>query len=269
MDAWLVIAVVVIGGLVLVWARRAVRRRIRFHRIKAFERRRGSRVIAIIDRNQPWFSLTATEVFLEVDQSEQVLRAIQLTDEKVPIDLILHTPGGVVMAAEQVAAALSAHPATVTAFVPFYAMSAGTMIALAADVIVMAPVAALGPVDPQLGEHSAASIIRTAQQKPASDLDDATLMMAEDARKSQVEARAFLERILVRSVDPLRVRELATALTDGRWTHDFPISATRAREMGLRVSTDMPPEITKIVSIQPRQILQDVVWYRQGEYRSR
>lgn len=269
MDAWSIIAIAVVGVPVLALARRRVRRWMRRRRIQAFERRRGSRVIAIVDRNQPWFSLAATQVFLEIDQSEQVLRAIQLTDDKVPIDIILHTPGGVVMAAEQIAAALSAHPAAVTAFVPFYAMSGGTMIALAADEIVMAPVAALGPVDPQFDDRSAASILRAVHEKPPSELDDATLILADEAGKAQAAAQAFLERILLRSVDAIRAHELATALTDGRWIHDFPISAAHARELGLRVSTDMPPEIGAIVDTQRQQILQDVVWYLPGRYRAR
>ena len=46
-----------------------------------------------------------------------------------------------------------------TAFVPHYAMSGGTLIALAADEIVMYEDAVLGPVDPQLGQYPAASIL--------------------------------------------------------------------------------------------------------------
>lgn len=62
-----------------------------------------------------------------------MLRAIELTDPSVPIDLIIHTPGGLVLAAEQIARALSRHPSQVTVMVPHYAMSGGTLIALAAD----------------------------------------------------------------------------------------------------------------------------------------
>jgi len=54
-------------------------------------------------------------------------------------------PGGLVLAAEQIAPALRRHSGTVTVFVPRYAMSGGTLIALAADEIVMDPNAVLGP----------------------------------------------------------------------------------------------------------------------------
>jgi len=133
----------------------------RARRIADLERKRKSRVITLIHR-QEGFSFLGIPFarYIDIDDSEQVLRAIRMTDQSVPIDLILHTPGGLVLAAEQIAEALLKHPARVTVFVPHYAMSGGTMIALAADEIVMDPNAVLGPVDPQLGQYPAASILR-------------------------------------------------------------------------------------------------------------
>ncbi len=114
--------------------------------------------------------------YIDVDDSEEVLRAIRLTDPQVPIDLILHTPGGLVLAAEQIALALLRHPAKVTVFVPHYAMSGGTLIALAADEIVMDENAVLGPIDPQIGEYPAASLLALVQTKPLDKIEDATLI---------------------------------------------------------------------------------------------
>src|SRR5439155_9771144 len=54
----------------------------------------------------------------------------------------------------------------VTVFVPHYAMSGGTLIALAADEVVMSPHAVLGPVDPQRGQYPAASLLRVVARKP-------------------------------------------------------------------------------------------------------
>jgi ClpP class serine protease len=55
--------------------------------------------------------------------------------------------------------ALAAHDGKVTAVVPHYAMSGGTLIAMAADEINLDQHAALGPVDPQLGQHPAAPLV--------------------------------------------------------------------------------------------------------------
>src|SRR3546814_3280297 len=77
--------------------------------------------------------------YIDIDDAEDVIRAIRDTDPETPIDIILHTPGGLVIASLQIASALSQHRGKVTAIVPQLAMSGGTLIALAADQIIMAP----------------------------------------------------------------------------------------------------------------------------------
>ena len=99
--------------------------------IRALEKRNGSRVITLIHCREGFAFLgIPLGGFIDIDDSEAVLRVIEMTDDRVPIDLVLHTPGGLVLAAEQIARALAAHPAGVTVYVPHYAMSGGTLIAL-------------------------------------------------------------------------------------------------------------------------------------------
>jgi ClpP class serine protease len=71
--------------------------------------------------------------YIDIDDAESVLRAIADPRPDHSIEIILHTPGGIVIAARQIASALADHPGHVTAVVPHYAMSGGTLIALAAD----------------------------------------------------------------------------------------------------------------------------------------
>src|SRR5713226_5389164 len=132
---------------------------------------------------------------IDVNDSEEVLRAIHLTDPAVPLDIVLHTPGGLVLAALQIARAIHKHQGKVTAFVPHYAMSGGTLIALAADEIVMAQYAVLGPVDPQLGQHPAASLLKVVEQKPIAEIDDQTLIEADQARKSLNQVETFVRKM--------------------------------------------------------------------------
>ena len=51
-------------------------------------------------------------------------------------------------------------------------MSGGTLIALAADEIVIDGNAVLGPIDPQLGEFPAASVLKVVERKPIDKIDD-------------------------------------------------------------------------------------------------
>jgi ClpP class serine protease len=247
---WLLFLVLALQPLVRQRLLVAGRRRL----IAAIERRRQSRVIALVHR-QELMSLLGFPLarFINIEDSEEVLRAIQLTDPQVPIDLILHTPGGLVLAAEQVANALVAHEAKVTVFVPHYAMSGGTLLALAADEVVMAPHAVLGPLDPQVGNLPAASILEAVTRKEPKDVDDQTLILADVARKAQRQVRGLVERILTgNGWDAERATALAQALTDGRWTHDYPITADEARQLGLPVSTEMLPEVYQFMQLFPQ-----------------
>src|SRR3954452_24802920 len=153
--------------------------------IALIERQRKSRVILLVHR-QETMSLLGFPVFryIDINDAEEILRAIHLTDPAVPIDIVLHTPGGLVLAALQIARAIHRHQGKVTAFVPHYAMSGGTLIALAADEIVMSESAVLGPVDPQLGQRPAASILKAVARKPVAEIDDETLIQADQAEKA-------------------------------------------------------------------------------------
>ncbi len=146
---------------------------LRDNAIRTLEKNRGSRVIVLIHRQESVNVLGIPVVrYINIDDSEDVLRAIRLTDKKTPLDLVLHTPGGLVLAASQIAKAIKRHPAKTTVFVPHYAMSGGTLIALAANEIVMDANAVLGPIDPQLGDFPAASVLTVLEKKPIDKIDD-------------------------------------------------------------------------------------------------
>jgi ClpP class serine protease len=225
-------------------------------RLRLFEQlesQRKSRVISLIHRQETLSLLGFPLVrYIDVDDSEAILRAIKMTDNDVPIDLILHTPGGLVLAAEQIAHALKKHPAKVTVMVPHYAMSGGTLISLAADEIIMDENAVLGPVDPQLGQQPAASILKVLERKPIKEIDDATIILADIAEKAIHQVRATVTRLLNESMDAEHAEKLATKLSSGTWTHDYPITVEEARELGLPVSTDMPKEVYKLMNLYPQ-----------------
>jgi ClpP class serine protease len=218
------------------------------------ETRRGTRVITLIHRQESFsfFGLRFAR-HIDIEDSEAVLRAIELTAAEVPIDLVLHTPGGIVLASEQIANALLQHKAKVTVMVPHYAMSGGTLIALAADEILLAPSAVLGPVDPQVGQHPAASILAAVQRKDVNKIDDETLILADISQKAMRQVRELVVALLVASGRSAEDAEkVATTLSDGRWTHDYPITAKIAKDLGLPVSTDPPDEVRQLIRLYPQ-----------------
>lgn len=234
-------------------ARQAGRMRV----IRRLERSRGSRVITLIHR-QEHLSLLGIPIiqFIDVEDAEQVLRAIRLTPRNTPIDLILHTPGGLVLSSQQIAYALNDHPAPVTVLIPHYAMSGGTLIAMAADKIMMDRNAVLGAVDPQIGRLQqswpAASILAAVAMKDRSSVEDSTLIMADIASKAVLQMREFVFFLLKGRMSEDRARHIAETMTQGRWTHDYPLNLPFLESLGLPVVGELPPEVYQLMSLYPQ-----------------
>ncbi len=217
------------------------------------QQKRGSRAILLVHRQESMIFLGFPIFrFIDINDSEEVIRAIHLTDPNMPLDFILHTPGGLVLASLQIARALSKHPGKVTVFVPHYAMSGGTLLALAADEIVMSEYAVLGPVDPVVGQFPAVSLLKAVAQKPVADLDDSTLILADQAEKAVAEVRQALIELLEKRFPHDKADELARLLSEGTWTHDFPITFEGAQALGLPVSSAMPEEILELMRLFPQ-----------------
>lgn len=225
----------------------------RLRLMRRIEEKRGSRVIALIHRQESMSFLGFPIArYIDIQDSEQVLRAIKMTDTKIPIDIILHTPGGLVLAAEQIAYALAKRKGKVTVFIPHYAMSGGTMIALAADEIIMDENAVLGPVDPQVGKFPAVSILKVLEDKPAKDIDDETMILADISRKALGQVKNTLARIACCQYSEEAAKSLSEKLASGQWTHDYPISFEEAQELGFKVNDDIPEDIYKLMNLYPQ-----------------
>lgn len=227
----------------------------RARKIMQLQKARGSRVITLVHRQETMRLLGFPLVrYIDIDDAEDVIRAIRDTDPDTPIDIILHTPGGLVIASLQIAAALHQHRGTVTAIVPQLAMSGGTLIALAADRIIMAPHAMLGPIDPQIGGFPAASLARVVRDKPVARIDDQTLIYADIGEKATQQVSAAACKLMGRYMAADKAAALAEKLTSGQWTHDYPITAEAAAGLGLPVGTDLPEEAAELMTLYPQPV---------------
>ena len=223
----------------------------RWHALGVLSRRRQATVITLIHRQESMSLLGFPIVrYIDIDDSEGILRAIRETPAQRSIEIILHTPGGLVLAAQQIAAALADHGGHVTAVVPHYAMSGGTLIALAADEILLDAHAALGPVDPQLGQYPAASVVEAA--KLPGDHEDQTLIMADVGSKALVQVEGFTTRLLERHMPTERAREVAHLMASGVWTHDHPLLRADLEALGLPVRADVPGLERELMTLYPQ-----------------
>ena len=203
---------------------------------------RSSTVVTLIHRQETMSFLGFPLVrYINIDDAEGVLSAIRTTRPGTPIDIILHTPGELVLAE---------HDRPVRAIIPHYAMSGGTLIASSADEILEDPHAALGPVDPQLGEYPAASIIVAVEQ--AKEPEDRTLILADVGRKAIWQVEHFVQELLVRYMEPAQAKEVARILSTGTWTHDHPLQPRDLKALGLPVEVDVPRGVHELMRLYPQ-----------------
>ncbi|MFW5891595.1 MAG: SDH family Clp fold serine proteinase [bacterium] len=225
----------------------------RVKKIKKLEEKRKSRVITMIHR-QEIISIIGIPFtrYINIEDSEEILRAIRTTDKNKAIDLLLHTPGGLVLAAEQIARAIKKHPSPVRVIVPHYAMSGGTIIALAADEILIDKNAVLGPVDPQIGNYPAVSILKTKNSKNINDIDDKTLILSDMAEKAVIQLKNFLYLLLQDKMKEDQIETLIDYLATGRFTHDFPLTIDVLKELEINFKTNLPEEIYDLMRLYPQ-----------------
>jgi ClpP class serine protease len=228
--------------------------------IKKIEENTNSRVVTLIHRQEQigLFGIPFYR-YINVEDSEQVLRAIKTTPPDTPITMILHTPGGLVLAAAQIALALKDHPAKTSVIVPHYAMSGGTLIAMAADEIYMDPHAVLGPIDPQLADPTAGalpavSIIRAVEEKGVENVEDGTLIKADIARKAIKQMEELVFKLLRDKFGDEKARSLAKKFVSGEWTHDYPLTAEELIELGIPIRKDVPPEVYELMELYPQAV---------------
>lgn len=242
------------------WAQLKALRNARLKLIRRIEEKYKWRVITLIHRQEKiGFLGLPIYRFIDIEDSEAILRAIRSTKPGETIALILHTPGGLVLAASQIAKALKRHKGKKIVIVPHYAMSGGTLIALAADEIIMDPDAVLGPLDPQLqtpkGTFPAPSLIKVARIR-GDKASDETLIYADIAEKALREIQSTIIDLLTDKMPREKAEEVARRLTEGYYTHDYPITVEEARELGLPVKTEVPPEIYLLMEMFPQAIQQ-------------
>lgn len=260
-NLWVIILVIIfliIVG-VPVMQRRAIdtaRRRL----LTTIGKSRKTEVITLIHR-QETVSLIGIPIarYIDIDDSEEVLRAIRSTPPDVPIDLILHTPGGLALAATQIALALRAHPQKKSVIIPHYAMSGGTLIALAADEIIMDPHAAMGPVDPQLmdqtGIYPAVSLLKVIGEKDINKISDRTLILADEAKKAVEQTGILIRKLLKDRYSPDTIDAVVQELASGKYPHDHPLIAEDvSRLFGEAVTTSVPGEVYNLMSLYRMEV---------------
>jgi hypothetical protein len=217
-------------------------------------------MIKAIEEKQPRLLCYVGHLSAQLDRSDALgfVDLLHNVPQGEPLDLLLHTPGGDVDATEKLISMLRAKvgDAKFRVIVPDFAKSAGTLIALGADSIVMSDCSELGPIDPQImlrdasGQSLGHSIfnylhayqeaeeaLRTAPQDPVAQaqfarFDPTTVKKYEMVRER---TRTFAEKLLIPR--GLNYTKITSQLLDIRSypSHGQMIGWEEAETMGLMV----------------------------------
>jgi ClpP class serine protease len=199
----------------------------------------GSMVIDLVhDFGEFRYERDNTSDHVNFEQAIDVMNAVRSARKNGPIVVILHTLGGYSLAAELVAAALKAHPGPTAVYVPYIAMSAGTLIALAADKIHLGKNACLGPIDTQYAGRSFQALKELLEFKKERASDDELLTYFE----AKVREKTIRERVLA-IMDGNHKERAIDALLREDLSHDHRITFDEAEKIGLKVSNECPKEV--------------------------
>jgi len=213
--------------------------------VTELEEERGSRVLTLIHRKEPW-SAADDEPEIVLEDSEVILQQVRETPLDKPIDFIVHTEGGLTFAADLMAMALRYHKAKVTVMVPFYAMSDGTYLVLSADEIMMEKCSILAPVEPLIDDMPANAVMSILKRKPIETISDRTILLAESARMETENAKEFVKWLLIDKMSEEQATQVANFLVGGFMASTTPITLDVARAIGLNVVEGVPEKVHQL-----------------------
>lgn len=189
------------------------------------------------------------------DDVVSVVGSLNELGKRHPIDLILHTRGGLASSSYQIAEAIVGRPNTTT-FVPIFASSGGTIIALSTKQIVMGQGAALGPIDLQYNGRPIHDLIRIADELG----DNAPAGLRLDA----IDAKRWAKEQTKKACDAInrahkgllgwRGCELARKLTSGDIPHGQGISLKQARKLHIKARKGVPKSVYALLSARMEQL---------------
>jgi ClpP class serine protease len=213
--------------------------------IRELEEERGTRVLQLIHRKEPWSS-SDEDPQIVLEDSELILQQIRETPPDKPIDFIVHTEGGLTVAADLIAMALRYHKAKITVMVPFYAMSDGTYLVLAADEIMMERTSTLAPLEPLIDDMPANWVMGILKRKPIEAISDRTVLFTETARMETENARELVKWLLADKMGEEQASQVANFLVGGYMAANTPITLDVARAIGLNVVEGVPDKVMQL-----------------------
>jgi hypothetical protein len=229
-----------------------------------FEKEYNAELMTIINKNkklsyiQSLFSTNKNEEYINLSLADKFITKFRKIPEDRNIIIVIHTPGGELSSAEIICKLIKNHKGKVTAIVPNYAYSAGTIISLACDEIIASKTSIFGPVDPQF-IFPVNTIIKAVKNISGGD-DSKTNSIEQlfkiESEKAMSDVKKLLYEIVDFSlpedynesedIDGMKLKEyknqcinkLINDLVDGELLHGHPILASELKKYNIKITID-------------------------------
>ncbi len=229
---------------------------------RVIEKDRATKVLSFITSDR-----IGMETLIAQDCIDQFVDLLEKVGPTKRISLILHTNGGQTLAAWRLVNLIRIFCDELEVLIPLKALSAGTLISIGADRVIMTKQAALGPIDPSVNNplNPLANIGGQNKQVPVSvesvrgyldavreelkinneqELTSVLINLTNHIHplvlgeifRSKAQIRFLAEKLLPRQVkDSEKIKSIIDFLCADSGSHDYTINRREAADLGLKI----------------------------------
>ena len=219
--------------------------------IKDLEKKRGTKIITInhIKIASGILSMLDHQQSLTKEDALRFIQNLRSVPEEKTLEIILNTPGGSLSAAEAIVNAMLNHKGKIIVYVPKCAMSAGLIIALAADEVYLEKNAYMGPADPQFAlGFSAATVLDYTKRMAGTDswVTHIVQFAQSSAQQSMDWVKDLISRIYTEKGRALDDKVFESLFT-GKQIHERPLFYRDLSELIPFIKEGVPDEIHRLL----------------------
>jgi ATP-dependent protease ClpP protease subunit len=207
-----------------------------------------------LDSNLQSYDLVPAPNLISYHEAFEIIGAIRSAGrgagKRDEIHLILHTLGGYSLPSFIIAEAIMKYKGVVTVYVPYVAMSGGTVIALAADKICMGNAARLGPVDSIYRGHSFSILKELRNLKEPPYIEDQILLNYLEAEKYEDYSKREILKITNEKHLQKSGQNIARELSAGTMSHGEGLDYEWLNACGMIVEDSCPELVYQITDAQ-------------------
>lgn len=224
--------------------------------VQKYEKDNNCKILIITDKFWEELPTFLEKRIMELDECEETFMKWFQEDyhSNKKLEIIIHTYGGTIRSSDLIFVSLMNYRGKVNVYIPFYAYSAGAMIAFAGKKLYMNPYAVLGPVDPQIYFTTKSqdmcpsnSLLTLETLKNKDCIKDDVLINLTTAKSYHQDNIDNLQKLFLKKNYPTETIEvIIDEFASGKHPHNKPFDIHTLKTIGLKIKVNIPTNIEQI-----------------------